>query len=1041
LVRPPAALIEAPVLTSDQRAVVDHRGGPLLLLAGPGTGKTTTIVEAVVDRVGRGEISAGDVLVLTFSRRAAAELRERITGRLGRTSRQPIARTFHSYAFGLLRAEAALQGAPTPRLLSGPEQDVVVRELLRGDVEAGAAGWPARLRPALLTRGFAQELRDLLQRAVERGLSPADLATLGRQRDREDWVAAARFARQYEQVSGLREAAAYDPAELIQAAVSLLRSDPAVLARVRGGNRFIVVDEYQDTDPAQDQLLHLLSGSGDLLAVGDPDQSIYGFRGADPEGIRLFPDRFRAADGSPAVVVTLGVSRRSGAQLLAASRRVAARLGGAGPQRRLTAAPGNAAEPAEVHVFGSATAEAAYVAHRLRAAHLIDGIDWSRMAVLVRAADTVPALRRSLLTAGVPVIDETAGEATVEAVVNRALLTVLELATGCRRLDSDDGPAVALDLLAGPLGGADPLAVRRLRQHLRRLELSTGGGRSSAVLLAQALDDPAELAVLEPRVAGQAMRIARLIAAAREAASEPEVTAEDLLWEVWRAAGLAERWRTLALRGGAAGARADRDLDAVVGLFELAARFADRLPKAGPQVFLDSVLGQQISGDSLAARAPVVDGVRVMTAHASKGLEWDVVLVPGVQEGRWPDLRARGSFLGAEHLVDVVSATSSDAPSATATAARLAEERRLFYVAATRARRRLIATAVRNDDEQPSRFLDDLVPAPVDLDDRPLSRVPRGLDLAAVIADLRTAVADFTNSPDRSGAAAVQLARLAGAGVRGANPADWYGLLPLTDESPLAGAADLVRVSPSRVEAHERCPLRWMLETAGGNHADSAAQTVGTLVHAVAQQAVSEQLSATELHERFLAAIERADLGPGWYAGQQRARAKDMIRKLVAWQESNPRVVVAVEQEFEVQIGRAVLRGSVDRLEVDADGGLVVVDLKTGKASPTQKTIPEHPQLGAYQLAVELGAFRDVAPGVSAGAELVQLGGTQIGVSVQRQGPLGDAENPRWALELVERCADGMAGAVFHAQDNDLCLKCPVRTSCPLRDEGQQVVS
>ena len=99
-------------------------------------------------------------------RRAAGELRERITARLGRTCRQPIARTFHSYAFGLLRADAAMRGEPAPRLLSGPEQDVMVRELLRGDVEAGLATWPARLRPALLTRGFAQALRDLLQRAA-----------------------------------------------------------------------------------------------------------------------------------------------------------------------------------------------------------------------------------------------------------------------------------------------------------------------------------------------------------------------------------------------------------------------------------------------------------------------------------------------------------------------------------------------------------------------------------------------------------------------------------------------------------------------------------------------------------------------------------------------------------------------------------------------------------------------------------------------------------------------------------------------------------
>ena len=332
-----------PVLDEAQRRAVEHRGGPVLVLAGPGTGKTTTIVEAVVQRVEAGEITPDQALVLTFSRRAAAELRDRIAARLDRTIREPIARTFHSYAFGLLRANAARRGEPAPRLLSGPEQDLVVRELLQGDVDAGGDAWPTRLHPALLTRGFAQELRDFVQRAVERGLTPRDLVQLGRRYQRDDWVAAAKFAEQYAQVSALREAASYDPAELIRAAAGLLRSDPLVLQEIRAAHEFVVVDEYQDTDPAQEELLSLLVGSRDLLAVGDPDQSIYGFRGADLEGIRRFPDRFRAADGSPPEVIELDVSRRSGEHLLAASRRVAQRL--AGPPAHRTIAASSRARP------------------------------------------------------------------------------------------------------------------------------------------------------------------------------------------------------------------------------------------------------------------------------------------------------------------------------------------------------------------------------------------------------------------------------------------------------------------------------------------------------------------------------------------------------------------------------------------------------------------------------------------------------------------------------------------------------------------------
>ncbi|HEY8729911.1 MAG TPA: ATP-dependent helicase, partial [Acidothermaceae bacterium] len=474
--------VVAPTLDEAQRRAVEHRGGAVLVLAGPGTGKTTTIVEAVVQRVEHSEITPDQALVLTFSRRAAAELRDRIAARLGCTIREPIARTFHSYAYGLLRADAARRGEPMPRLLSGAEQDLVVRELLRGDVDAGAWMWPARLRPALLTRGFAQELRDLVQRAVERGVTSRELAALGRRHQRDDWVAAATFAAQYAHVSALREAASYDPAELIRAAAGLLRSEPLVLQEIRAAHAFVVVDEYQDTDPAQEELLALLVGGRDLLAVGDPDQSIYGFRGADLDGIRRFTDRFVAADATPPTVIALDISRRAGVELLAASRRVAQRLTGVPTHRALTAADGVPAGSAEAHVFGTANAEASFVAHRLRDAHLLRGVPWARMAVLVRGAGPLPALRRALQSAGVPVAAYAEEQALVDVPIVAALLRSLEVVTGRLDLAAPGGVELAQALVTGPLGGADPLALRRLRQELRKLERATGGGRASGSL-------------------------------------------------------------------------------------------------------------------------------------------------------------------------------------------------------------------------------------------------------------------------------------------------------------------------------------------------------------------------------------------------------------------------------------------------------------------------------------------------------------------------------------------------------------------------------
>ena len=182
LVRRPVPTAPSARLDKAQQAVVDHAGGPLLVLAGPGTGKTTTIVAAVADRIERRGLDPERVLVLTFSRKAAGELRERITARLRRTTREPLAMTFHSYAYALARREFVLAGDEPPRLLSAPEQLLEVRRMLRGEAQDGGARWPEGLRPALAARGFAEEVRDLLLRAAERGLDGRGLGQLGKLR-------------------------------------------------------------------------------------------------------------------------------------------------------------------------------------------------------------------------------------------------------------------------------------------------------------------------------------------------------------------------------------------------------------------------------------------------------------------------------------------------------------------------------------------------------------------------------------------------------------------------------------------------------------------------------------------------------------------------------------------------------------------------------------------------------------------------------------------------------------------------------------------
>ena len=1043
LVRPAHVAVRVPVLDPTQQEVVDHPGGPLLVLAGPGTGKTTTLVEAVVARIAAGA-DPEQVLVLTFGRRAAAELRSRITARLGRATKEPLARTFHSYAFGVLRREAAARGDLAPRLLSGPEQDLVVRDLLAGDVEGGAVGWPERLRAALGTHGFAQELRDLLMRAYERGIGPAELDRLGDQHGRDDWRAAAAFMRQYAGVTALRDAASYDPAELIRAVVGLWIADPARLLAERTARPFVFVDELQDTDPAQVELLRLLSGEGrDLVAVGDPDQSIYGFRGADVAGIRSFRDTFRTRDGEPAPLVRLGISRRAGAVLLAAGRRVAAGLGGPRHHRDLIPVPELPTGELAVAVLRSETQEAAHVAARLRQAHLVDGVPWSGMAVVVRStAHAMPVLRRAMVAAGVPVAVSGDDVPLQQEPAVRPLLLLLRCATRPETLDE----AAAVELLTSPVGGADVMALRRLRQELRRAELAAGGGRPSGPLLVEALEEPAVLTTLERSATRSAGAVADLLAAARDAVAAPGATAEDVLWELWERTGLAARWERASREGGPAGEAADRDLDAVVALFDTAARFCDRLPGAKPEGFVDHLAGQQIPGDEPSVRPPAEDAVQVLTAHAAKGLEWDVVCVAGVQEGVWPDLRMRGSFLGSERLVDLLRPGAEPTAAAVATAATLGrlleEERRLFYVAVTRARLSLLVTAVTSEREglTPSRFLDEVDP-PTGLDPRPLTTVRRPMSLTSLVADLRQVVADDAAAADLRSAAAHRLATLAAAGARGADPSSWWGLAPISDDRPLRGEGEQVAVSPSKVESFRRCELRWFLEHVGGGDTAGAAQTVGTLVHAVAEAATTaEQSTEAALQARLQALLPTVDLGAGWVARKEREKAEGMVRRLARWLADNGREVLATELEFAAEVGRARLGGRVDRIERDDLGRAVVVDLKTGTGKVPVDELPSHGQLATYQLAVESGAFDGLS--ASGGAELVQVGKAGGATyAVQSQQPLADAEDPDWARRLVLEVADGMAGSAFAAVENRYCGYCPVRTSCPVQEDGRAVTS
>ncbi|MGB6149966.1 MAG: ATP-dependent helicase, partial [Mycolicibacter algericus] len=395
------------------------RRGVLQVRGGPGTGKTSLLLEVAAAHVAAGA-DADSLLLLTGSGRLPAAARGALTATLlaaggpaaTRAIREPLVRTVHGYAFAVLQRAARRAEAAPPRLVTGAEQDSVIRELLAGD---GARAWPSSLHAALGTDGFATELRDLMARCAERGVDPAELVRLGKRYRRPEWTAAGRFARQYEQVMLLRAAVgtaapqattpALGAAELVGAALEAFAADPGLLVEERSRLRLLLVDDAQLLDPQAARLVRVLAaGVQRTVIAGDPDQAVFGFRGAEPAAL-LSHDP--TPGGAPTVHLT--ASHRCAPAVIRAVNTIAARLPGRSATRRLEAV-GPDAGSVTVRTALSGHAEAALIADTLRRAHLVDGVPWSQMAVIVRSVPRAAArLPRTLTAAGVPVALPTAG--------------------------------------------------------------------------------------------------------------------------------------------------------------------------------------------------------------------------------------------------------------------------------------------------------------------------------------------------------------------------------------------------------------------------------------------------------------------------------------------------------------------------------------------------------------------------------------------------------------------------------------------------------
>jgi superfamily I DNA/RNA helicase/RecB family exonuclease len=1045
----------------EARTVLDSGlRGMVRVLGGPGTGKSSLLIDVAATRI-HGGADPESVLLLTGSGRISAQARSALTAKLlgpqnvgarPAVIREPLVRSVHSYAFAVLRLAAQRAGGPPPRLVTSAEQDAIIADLLTGEIADGldaSTPWPAELRAALGTAGFAAELRELLTRCAERGVDPQRLERVGRLSGRREWVAAGRFAHNYEQVMLLRAAVgtaapqastpAVGAAELIGAALEAFAVDPELLAAERARIGVLLVDDAQQLDPQAALLVRVLAAGAELtLLAGDPHQAVFGFRGAEPTALL----------GEGTRSVTLTTSYRCAPAVARAVSAIAGRLPGGGGIE----GTGDESGSVMVKLAASANTEAAMIADVLRRAHLVDGVPWSQMAVVVRSVPrAAAALPHALARAGVPVAPSAVTGPLAAQPAAQALLTVLAATA-----DGLDGEQ-ALALLTGPIGRVDPVSLRQLRRTLRRTEID-GSSREFGDLLVEALNggSSARLAAAHARplqrvravldaAAGSHRRGvgARPLAATRLGGSPPARGGDPryTLWAAWSRSGLQRRWLTACERGGVSGAQAGRDLDAVTALFDASNEYLSRTVGATLRGLIDHLVTQQLraAGPEPAAAA---EQVAVLSAHAAIGHEWDLVVIAGLQEGLWPNTIPRGGVLGTQRLLDVLDGVAENA---SMRAPLLAEERRLLVAAMGRARRRLLVTAVdgeaNGDDEasMPSPFFAEIAQWSTGSADAALQPVtaPRVLSVTAVVGRLRGVVCapQGAVSDAMRDCAATQLARLAAAGVPGADPAGWYGMSPVSTTEPMwSGDDHVVTLTPSSLQTLTDCPLRWLAERHGGTDPRDLGSTVGSVLHAlIAEPAGGEA--------ELLAALERAwqqlPFESQWHSANELARHRAMIETFLAWraQTRGELTEVGVEVDVDGVIDGGVLdrnvrlRGRVDRIERDAAGRLVIVDVKTGKTPVSKDDAQRHAQLAAYQLAVAEGlvAHGD-EPG---GGRLVYLGKTgAAGATEREQDPLTPEARQQWR-DRIRDAADATAGPQFVARVNDGCAHCPLRPNCP----------
>lgn len=962
--------------------VLGQPDGYQMVVAGPGTGKTEFLVRRLHHILESGLARRDEVVVLSFSRRASGDLRQRIEETAGATGMPIDTTTFHSLALRLIETAGPAE-RPTP--LTTPEQVHVVAQILALE---DPDDWPATYRGILQTPAFAAEVADFLMRCSERLLSPDDLAA--RARERSDWRGLPGLHVRY--LQALEDSERTDYGVLLANAARLLATDRG--QELASRYRYVLVDEYQDTSPAQAEMARLLAmPSGNLTVTGDPYQSIYSFRGAEVRNVAEFTDTHPDARR-----IVLDSSFRVPGAILDSALRVVSSghlPGAAGPVE-----PAAHEGRVDAHIFDQETAEAEWIARETERAIRLDGIRPSSIAVLVRSKkELISELSRALGRRSVP--HDPPESRLVDHPAVRLFHDLASVAvSGASLAATSPSEAAEADramrrLLLGPVIGMSLSQERALLRERRR----TWSAWSTV------------LADHEPDLRG-------LISLIETPDWATATMAAEGFWHAW--SNLDGLDRIVADPERAEWRRAWTAFAQVLD------RQAERDPGVTLTRFFEMTEEEDFEATPLISHRLPEDRVALTTLHQAKGLEFDVVFIANAVEGVFPDLRRSRRMLRPELL----SPDRTTDPGAQHLF-QLQEEMRLAYTAMTRARLRVVWTAtdagVDQGENRPSRFL--MAAAGAEKPGPPAERAAAPVTLREAEIDLRRSLTDPT---------ATAVDRLVAASLLGSPQDEWWdpqafaGAVEAGPDSPILG--ERIHLSPSQAESYATCPRRYAMERRLRlGDADSPWAHFGTLIHSALESAEGQVIGSGMAHanlEQALRSLEETwaeasfgtpELNDAWLR-----KGREVVERLYGNWPTPDGIPVDLERRVETEIAGVTWVGVIDRLERTGQG-MRIVDYKTSATAKTKDDVAESVQLAFYAAALE-----DEGAEVC-GAELWFPRVASKSVTT-RQFDMDRLDELREAMEEI---TVSIRSEEWAPNVGKQCERCLFRLSCPAWPEGR----